>query len=43
VDLGVVEPKEGRIVLRAEVTGANPASRGPRFYFGLDAVTVTDP
>jgi hypothetical protein len=43
VDLGVVEPKDGRIVLRAEVTGANPASRGPKFYFGLDAVTVTDP
>jgi hypothetical protein len=43
VELGVVEPKDGRIVLRVEVTGANPASRGPRFFFGLDAVTLTAP
>jgi hypothetical protein len=43
VELGVFEPKDGQIVLRAEVVDANPASKGPRFYFGLDAVVLSAP
>jgi len=43
VELGVFEPKDGRIAIRAEVIDASPASKGPRFYFGLDAVTLTAP
>lgn len=43
VELGTFEPKEGKFVLRIEVTGANPASTGPKYYFGLDAVILTAP
>jgi hypothetical protein len=43
VELGIVEPKDGKIILRVEVTGTNPSSRGPRYYFGLDALQVTAP
>jgi hypothetical protein len=41
LDLGVVEPENGRIVLHIEVVGTNPKSTGPKYYFGLDAVTLT--
>lgn len=40
VDLGTVEPVDGRIVLRVEVVGSNPSSRGARHFFGLDALQV---
>lgn len=43
VELGIVEPKDGKIILRIEVTGTNPASKGPRHYFGLDALQLTPP
>lgn len=43
VTLGVFEPKDGKIVVRVEVTGTNEASRGPRHYFGLDALQLTPP
>jgi hypothetical protein len=43
VELGVFEPKDGRCVVRVEVLDANPASKGPRFYFGLDAVILSTP
>ena len=43
IELGVFPPQEGRLVLRVEVVGTNPASRGPRHYFGLDAVQVLPP
>jgi hypothetical protein len=43
IELGVFQPREGRLVLRVEVIGANPSSRGPRYYFGLDAVQVLPP
>ena len=43
IDLGVFEPKDGRFVLRAEVIGSNPASRGPKYYFGLDCVILAVP
>jgi hypothetical protein len=36
IDLGSFDPKDGRIILRVEVVGANPDSRGPKHYFGLD-------
>jgi hypothetical protein len=43
IDLGVFEPKEGRLVLRAQVTGANPAAKGTRYFFGLDCVVLHEP
>jgi len=38
--LGVFKPANGRFLLRAEVTGANPKSKGVRYYFGLDCVVL---
>ena len=43
VDLGVFEPKDGRMVLRFEVVGASPESRGTKAYFGLDCVVLSPP
>ncbi|MCX5683971.1 MAG: DUF2961 domain-containing protein [Planctomycetota bacterium] len=43
VDLGVFEPQDGRMVLRIEVVGANPESRGTKAYFGLDCVVLSPP
>ena len=41
VELGTVTPKDGVIMLRAEVVGANPKSEGTKAYFGLDCVVLT--
>jgi hypothetical protein len=38
IELGSFEPKDGKFLLRAEVVGANPESKGPRYFFGLDCV-----
>ncbi len=43
IDLGVHEPKDGKFVLRCQVTGANPESTGARFFFGLDALEIKKP
>lgn len=44
VELGAVQPVDGRIVLRVEVTGANPAAKpAGRMYFGLDCVVLGRP
>ena len=40
IELGTFEPKDGQFLLRVEVVGANPAARGSKAYFGLDAVKV---
>lgn len=40
VDLGECQAQDGKLLLRAEVIGANPASRGPRFYCGFDCVEL---
>jgi hypothetical protein len=40
IELGTFQPKDGKFILRVEVTGANPAARGSKAYFGLDAVTL---
>jgi hypothetical protein len=40
VKLGVFTPKDGRFLLRAEVTGANPKSKGARIFFGLDCLVL---
>ena len=40
IELGTFEPEDGRFILRVEVVGANPAARGSKAYFGLDAVTL---
>ena len=43
IALGVHEPKDEKFILRAEVIGTNPASTGPKYYFGLDAVVLEKP
>ena len=43
IELGVFEPKDGAFILRVEVVGANPAARGSKAFFGLDAVTLSTP
>jgi hypothetical protein len=40
VDLGTVTPKDGRLILRAEVVGANEKSLATKSYFGLDCVVL---
>jgi hypothetical protein len=41
--LGVFTPRDGKFTLRVEVTGANPAAQGAKYYFGLDCVTLEKP
>jgi hypothetical protein len=43
IDLGVFDIPNGEVVLRVEVIGANPATRGTKSYFGLDCISVTEP
>jgi hypothetical protein len=43
IELGVFEPHDGDFILRVDVTGSNPAAKGTKSFFGLDAVTVTEP
>lgn len=43
VRLGVFKPQDGRFLLRAEITGANPKAGGPQFLFALDCVVLEDP
>lgn len=43
ISLGVHEPKDGRLMLRVEVLGANPAATGGKYFFGLDAVVLEKP
>jgi hypothetical protein len=33
-------PTNGRLVLRLEVVGSIPATKGSRFFFGLDCATL---
>ena len=39
VKLGIFAAENGKLLLRVEVTGANPKSAGARYYFGLDCIT----
>ena len=41
IELGVVEPIEGKIKLRAEILTANTLSRGSGIFCGLDCVVLT--
>jgi Protein of unknown function (DUF2961) len=41
--LGVFKPRNGRFILRIEVTGTNPAAAGDRYYLGLDGIAVGEP
>jgi len=43
VKLGVFTPRDGRFFLRAEVTGANPKSKGARIFYGLDCLVLEPP
>lgn len=40
---GEFAPRNGQFTLRVEVTGANPAARGAKYFFGLDCVTLAKP
>ena len=40
IELGTFEPKDGKLLLRVEVVGANRAAIGSRYFFGLDCVTL---
>lgn len=41
ISLGVFTPKDGRLLLRAELEGTNPQSGGDRYLAALDAVVVS--
>jgi hypothetical protein len=40
IELGNFRPQDGKLLLRVEVVGANPAATGMRFFFGLDCVVL---
>ena len=40
IDLGTAEPKDGKLLLRVEVVGSNPAAKGTGCFFGLDCVVL---
>ncbi|MBI5833634.1 MAG: DUF2961 domain-containing protein [Armatimonadetes bacterium] len=39
-ELGVFAPHDGKFTLRVEVAGANAASKGARYYLGLDDIVA---
>lgn len=43
IDLGVVSPKDGKILFHVEIAGSNPAARSTGSYFGLDCVVLQQP
>ena len=43
IELGTFEPADGKLRLRVEVVGANPASKGAHYFFGLDCVVLGQP
>lgn len=43
IDLGVHTPRDGKLLLRVELTGSNPAAQGTRSYFALDYVVLKAP
>ena len=40
VELGTFQAQDGKLLLRAELTGSNPSSKGSRYYCGFDCVEV---
>jgi hypothetical protein len=40
IDLGTFKPTDGKLLLKVEVVGCNPAAVGGRYYFGLDCVVL---
>lgn len=43
IELGTFAPQDGKLLLRVEVIGSNPASIGARYYFGLDCLVLKRP
>ena len=39
----VFEPKDGKFAMRVEATGANPSSKGAKYFCGLDCVVASEP
>ena len=42
VSLGTFEAREGILVIRVEVAGANSAATGAKYFFGLDCLVLED-
>ena len=40
IELGSFQPKDGKLLLRIEVVGTNPASKGARYFFGFDCAVL---
>jgi hypothetical protein len=40
IEIGRFTPRDGWLAVKIEVAGTNPASRGPRYYFGLDCAVL---
>ncbi|MCX6928926.1 MAG: DUF2961 domain-containing protein [Verrucomicrobia bacterium] len=40
IELGTFAPKDGKLLLRVEVVGTNPAANGTRHFFGLDCIVL---
>jgi hypothetical protein len=40
IELGTFEPQSGKLTLRAEVIGKNPAQENAKPFFGLDCVVL---
>jgi len=43
VVLGTFAPVDGKFQIRVEVSGTNPATTGPRYYFGVDYFRLEEP
>jgi hypothetical protein len=41
IDLGTTQPRDGKVILRAEVVGGNPKSEGTKSFFGLDCIVLS--
>jgi hypothetical protein len=42
IALGIFTPKDGQLILRAELTGTNEKTDGAKFFAGLDAVIISE-
>ena len=43
IELGTFQAHDGKLLLRVEVVGSNPAATGARCFFGLDCVVLRQP
>ena len=43
LEIGRCQPQDGKLRLRIKVVGCNAQSKGPKYYFGLDAFVLSPP